>query len=146
MDSAGLKRLALGFTGKSSFGVIDGCVCALDGWLCWIKVPLGKDTSNISSYFSGHYQCFGVNVQAVYNSMCRFTYMSCRSPGGTGDRMAFHGTALSYFLQEIPWGFYLLRDSAYTLSSSLLVPYTGADKKIYEMMCLTFICHSCASK
>jgi hypothetical protein len=48
-DSAGLKRLALGFTGKSSFGVIDGCVGALDGCLCRIKVPLGKDTSNISS-------------------------------------------------------------------------------------------------
>jgi len=127
MDSAGLKRLALGFTGKSSFGVIDGCVGELDGWLCRIKVPLGKDTSNISSYFSGHYQCYGVNVQAVCNSMCRFTYMSCRSPGGTGDSRAFHGTALSYFLHEIPQGFYLLGDSAYTLSSSLLVPYTGAD-------------------
>jgi len=35
-DSVGLKRLALGFTGKSSFGVIDGCVGALDGWLCRI--------------------------------------------------------------------------------------------------------------
>jgi len=99
MENAGLKRLALGFMGKSSFGVIDGCVGALDGWLCWIKVPLGKDTSSISSYFSVHYQHYGVNVQAVCDYMCRFTYLSCRSPDRTGDSRVFHGTALSYFLQ-----------------------------------------------
>jgi hypothetical protein len=39
MDTAGLKRLALGFTGKSSFGVIDGCVGALDRWLCLLHFP-----------------------------------------------------------------------------------------------------------
>jgi hypothetical protein len=124
-----LKEVAIEFQGKSSFGVLDGCVGALDGWLCRIKVPLGKDTSNIASYYSGHYCCYGINVQAVCDSRCRFTYLSCRSPGGTGDSRAFHGTALSYFLQEIPRGFYVLGDSAYTLSSSLLVPFTGSDKK-----------------
>jgi hypothetical protein len=124
-----LKRTALEFQGKSSFGVLDGCVGALDGWLCRIKVPLGKDTSNIRAYFSGHYQCYGVNVQAACDSRCRFTYLSCRSPGGTGDSRAFYGAALSNFLQEIPRGFYVVGDAAYTLSSSLLVPYTGGDKR-----------------
>jgi hypothetical protein len=128
-DAAGLKELALDFQSKSSNGTLDGCVGALDGWLCRIKVPLGKDTSNIASYYSGHYQCHGVNIQAVCDARCRFTYMSCRSPGGTGDSRAFQGTALNYFLQEIPRGFYVVGDSAYTLSSSLLVPYSGAVKK-----------------
>jgi hypothetical protein len=35
-------------------------------------------------------------------------------------------------LQDIPHGFYLVGCSAYTLSSSLLVPYTGSDKKVPE--------------
>jgi hypothetical protein len=95
-----VKSLALGFSGKSSFRVIDGCVGALDGWLCQINIPLGKDTSSISSYFSGQYQC-QVSVQTVCDSRCRFTDLSCRSPSGTGDSRAFHGTALSDFLQEI---------------------------------------------
>ncbi len=124
-----LKKTAVKFQNKSSFGILDGFTGALDGWLCRIKVPLGKDTSNIAAYFSGHYQCYGINVQAVFDSRCRFTYLSCRSPGGTGDSRAFHGTALSYFLAEIQHGFYVVGDSAYTLSSSLLVPYTGSDKK-----------------
>ncbi len=85
--------------------MLDGCVGSLDGWLCRIKVPLGKDTSNIASYYSGHYCCYGITVQAVCDSRCRFTYLSCRSPGGTGDSRACCGTALSYFLQDIPRGF-----------------------------------------
>jgi len=128
-DHGELKRVALEFQGKSSFGVMDGCVGALDGWLCRIKVPIGREASNISSYFSGHYHCYGINVQAVSDSRCRFIYLSCRSPGGTGDSRAFHGTALSYFLQEIPRGFYLVGDAAYTLSSTLLIPFSGADKR-----------------
>jgi hypothetical protein len=85
--------------------------------------------SSIASYFSGHYQCSSVNVQAICNAKCRFTYLSVRFPGGTGDSRAFYGSSLKDFLDEIPRGFYTVDDSAYTLSSSLLVPYTGADKK-----------------
>jgi hypothetical protein len=55
--------------------------------------------------------------------------LSCRSPGGTGDSRAFHGTALNAFLQEIPRGYYVAGDAAYTLSATLLVPYMGADKR-----------------
>jgi hypothetical protein len=37
-------------------------------------------------------------------------YISCHSPGGTGDSRAFYGTALSNFLQDIPCGFYIVAD------------------------------------
>jgi hypothetical protein len=70
-----------------------------------------------------------VNVQATCDAKCKFTYLSVRSPGGTWDSRAFYGSSLKDFLDEIPRGFYAVGDSAYTLSSSLLVPYTGADKK-----------------
>jgi len=124
-----LKKVCLELQAKSSFGVMDGCVGALDGWLCRIKVPMHKDTSNVTSYFSGHYQCYGINVQAVCDARCRFTYLSCRSPGGTGDSRAFHGTALNHFLHDIPRGFYVVGDAAYSLSATLLIPYSGADKR-----------------
>jgi len=60
-----LKVVALEYQNKSSNGVLDGCVRALDGWLCRVQVPTQKETANISVYFSGHYQCYGVNVQAL---------------------------------------------------------------------------------
>jgi hypothetical protein len=68
-------------------------------------------------------------VQAVCDARCRFTYLSCRSPGGTGDSRAFHGTALNHFLHDIPRGFYVVGDAAYSLSATLLIPYSGADKR-----------------
>jgi hypothetical protein len=129
VDANSLKKLAIDFQSKSSMGVLDGCVGALDGWLCRIKVPTAKDTANIAAYFSGHYQHHGVNVQACCDARCKFTYLSVRSPGGTGDSRAFYGMALQHFLEVIPRGFYVVADSAYTLSSSLLVPFSGADKK-----------------
>jgi hypothetical protein len=119
---------------------------ALDGWLCRIKVPLGKETSNNASYFSGHYRCHGVNIQALCDARCCFTYMSGQSSGGTEDIKAFHGTALNYLLQEIPCGFYVVGDSACALSPSSLVPFTGTDKKRKTMMCLTFTFLSYTSK
>jgi hypothetical protein len=88
-----------------------------------------KDTSNVTPYFSGPYQCYGINVQAICDAQCRFTYLSCRSPGGTGDSRAFHGTALNHFLHEIPQGFYVVGDAAYSFSATLLIPYSGADKR-----------------
>jgi len=86
-----LKTTALEFQGKSSFGMLNGCIGALDGWLCRIQVPTPKDTPNVSSYFSGHYQCHGLNVQASCDARCRFTWISIRSPGGTGDSKAQQG-------------------------------------------------------
>jgi hypothetical protein len=51
-DDAGLKEVvALEFENKSSFGVLNKCVGALDGWLCWINVPLGRDTFQHFSIF-----------------------------------------------------------------------------------------------
>jgi hypothetical protein len=34
---------------------LNGCIGALDRWLCRIQVPPASETMNKSSYFSGHY-------------------------------------------------------------------------------------------
>jgi hypothetical protein len=35
-----LKEVAIEFQGKSSFGILDGCIVALDGWLCPLTLLL----------------------------------------------------------------------------------------------------------
>ncbi len=98
------------------------------------KGPLGKDTSNIAAYFpdttSVMKSMYKLFVILIVDSLIYLV----KAPLGQviADSRAFHGTSLSYILQDIPYGFYLVGVSAYALSSSLLVPYTGSDKKIPE--------------
>jgi hypothetical protein len=87
-----LQKSAAKFAAKSHGGELNGCIAALDGWLCRIQVPPASETMNWSSYFSGHYQCHGLNVQAACDAACRFIFVSIRCPGGTGDSKAFYGT------------------------------------------------------
>jgi hypothetical protein len=123
-----LQKSAAKFAAKSHGGELNGCIAALDGWLCRIQVPPASETMNKSSYFSGNYQCHGLNVRAACDVACRFIFVSIRCPGGTGDSKAFYGTRLATFLQEIPAGYYIVADNAYTLSATLLIPYSGNDK------------------
>jgi hypothetical protein len=57
-----------GFASKSTDGIIDNCVGVVDGYLLRIKVPSKVEVKNVKSFFSGHYQCYGVNVQAAGSS------------------------------------------------------------------------------
>jgi hypothetical protein len=52
-----LRNSASEFASLSLDLVLNGCVMALDGWLYQIKVPGANEAPNVSSYFSGHYQC-----------------------------------------------------------------------------------------
>jgi hypothetical protein len=65
MTLSDLSRSAVEFKSISSHGIIDGCIAALDGWLCCIRVPSAKKVRKVKAYFSGHYQCYGLNVQPL---------------------------------------------------------------------------------
>ena len=68
-------------------GIFFGILSAIDGWLCTMEKP--SDVPNPSDYFSGHYQKYGINVQAMCDANLRITYLSvCRS-GGSNDARAF---------------------------------------------------------
>lgn len=82
------------FTEISTHGVMRGCVGAVDGWLCRIKTPIRSETAHVTSYFSGHYHCYGVNVQASCDHLYRFTSFSIRCPGGTNYVRSFQQSAL----------------------------------------------------
>jgi hypothetical protein len=53
-----------GFASVSQDGAINNCVGVVDGYLLRIKVPSKREVKNVRSFFSGHYQCYGVNIQA----------------------------------------------------------------------------------
>ena len=61
-----LETAANNFKSLSSNGVIDGCVACLDGFLLPITTPFSNETENVKAFFSGHYQPYGINIQAVY--------------------------------------------------------------------------------
>jgi hypothetical protein len=59
--------------------------------------------------------------------------------GGAGDSQAFYGTKLDVLLKGIPHGFYDVADNAYTLSATLIIPYSGNDKKYPEKFFFQFL-------
>lgn len=57
--------LADGFRSVSYLDAIANCVGAIDGYLLRIITPTRKQAGNVKSFYSGHYQCSGMNIQAV---------------------------------------------------------------------------------
>ncbi|GMF42254.1 unnamed protein product [Phytophthora fragariaefolia] len=104
--------------------VLLGCVGAIDGWLCCIQVPSRKEVNCVSPFFSGHYQRYGVNVQACVDHRSHFTVISSASPGGMGDALAFTRWELSSIVDDFPVGLFLAGDNASKNTNKLLTPFT----------------------
>ena len=124
-----LQKSAAEWTALSSaFGIYDGCVGAIDGWLCCINAP---SVHNPTDYHSGHYHCHGVNVQAVCDANLRFIYFAVAAPGRTNDARAFNNCLqLRTWLDSLPEKYFLIGDNAYTLKKTMLIPFSGAAKHI----------------
>ena len=119
--------LARGFESVSTDGVVNRCVGVIDGWLMPIIVPSGR-FGNVTSFFSGHYQRYGLNVQAVSDHLSRFLYVAVAAPGGQPDINAFRILGLIDLLRRLPFGFYIIGDNAYPPSEWLLPTFGGADR------------------
>ena len=102
------RRVADDWNDRSSaFGLFYGCLAAIDGWLCTIEQP--SDVHNPGDFFSGHYQKFGLNVQAMCDANLRITYVSVAGNGGTNDARAFKRLhKLRDWLLRLPDGFLCL--------------------------------------
>jgi hypothetical protein len=75
-----------GFASVSTDQAVYNCVGVVDGYLMRIKVPSKKEVKNVRSFFSGHYQCYGINIQAAADHQSHFIHLSFAAPGVTGDR------------------------------------------------------------
>jgi hypothetical protein len=61
-----LRAVSDSFESISYQGIsMRGCIGVIYGWICAIVVPLSSAVGNMISYLSGHYQRYGVNVQAI---------------------------------------------------------------------------------
>jgi DDE superfamily endonuclease len=108
-----VQRVIDGFAFISYDKAIRNCALAIDGYLLRIKVPDKFGVGNVRSYFSGHYQCYGVNVQAGCDHHSRFVYLAFASPGVTADRYAIKHCCLHELIESLPFGICAIRDAAY---------------------------------
>ena len=122
------EEAARNFRSISSHGAITGCVACVDGYFLEIQTPGASETGNVKAYYSGHYQAYGINIQAACDYRCRFVSVCVAAPGSTNDIVAFRKTSLSQMIQNLPLGKYVIGDNAYACSEHLLTPFSGADR------------------
>ena len=84
-----------GFPSISTDCVMTECVAVLDSYHMAIATPPKKEVQNIKSYFSGHYQTFGINIQVACDHNCCFLFIGVGGPGIMGDREAVKESGLS---------------------------------------------------
>ena len=117
-----------GFAGISTDGAIHNCVGVVDGYLLRIRVPAKDGVKNVRSFFSGHYQCYGINIQAAADHHSRFIHFSFAAPGVTGDRDAIKQCSLYDLNENLPLGVCCIGDAAYEPTEHMVPIYQGADK------------------
>ena len=114
------------FENISHRGVIKNCVGAVDGYLLAIETPSKRHAKNVRSYFSGHYQKYGINIQASCDAFCRFTFMGVGGPGVTKDRQGIKESGMFDKIENLPVGYVSIADCAYQPTENL-VPIFGGD-------------------
>lgn len=123
------KEVNDGFSAKSSDGIMQGCVGAIDGYFQRIQTPIKKEVGNVQSYYSGHYESHGLNCQACVSSDLAFMFFGVVSPGSTNDNVSYPlATGLRATVEQLPAGLYCVADAAYTLQENLLIPFTGVER------------------
>lgn len=122
-------KAAKGFENISYKSAIINCIGCIDGYLLRIYTPQKSEAKNVKSFFSGHYQCHGINIQAVCDSKCRFTYFAIAAPGSTNDRDAIKETNFYKLMTRIPVGYCVIGDAAYEASERLVSMYCGLNRQ-----------------
>ena len=95
------------------------CVAVLDGYHPLTTTPSKKEVHCVWSYLSGHYQTYGVNIQAACDHNCHFLFIGVAAPGVMGDRQAVVECGLSKLVESTFGLLYCIGDYAYTLMEKL---------------------------
>jgi hypothetical protein len=128
-DEDRLQKVALEFS-RSSGGIFNGCIGAIDGWIVKIRKPSIKDNVSDTSSFFSRKGFFGLNVVAIVDKKKRVLYRVIASRGAEHDSTAFKSSKLyGLLMNKWQWlkekGFYFIGDSAYSLKSFILTPFDG---------------------
>ena len=124
------KEASRGFESISDHGAIWRCVSVVDGYFLHTRTPPKRLVPNVRSFFSGHYQQTGVNVQAAADHHCRFQFVGVAGPGVMGDRTAIHEVELGGLIERLPGMFFAIGDCAYTPTEHLVPIFGGEQAKI----------------
>ena len=124
-----VKAAAKGFQSVSDQGCIWNCVSVLDGYHLTTNTPPKREVKNVRSFFSGHYQTYGVNVQAACDHNCRFTFIGVAGPGVMGDCEAVYEIELGNLVSKLPGLYCAIGDCAYTPTEHLIPIFGGAQAK-----------------
>jgi DDE superfamily endonuclease len=122
-------QAAKGFTSISSQGCIWNCVAVLDGYHLQIRAPSKAEVKNVKSFFSGHYQTHGINIQAACDHNCRFVFLGVAGPGVMGDRDALNQIRLGSLIESLPGLYCTIGDCAYTPSEHLVPIFRGENAR-----------------
>jgi hypothetical protein len=109
-----------------------GCIGVRDGWFCAIVVPPSSAVGNVISYFSGHYQQYGLSMQAIVDHLGQFLYIAVAPPGSQPDVNAFKCCGLHGILSRLPLGYFIVGDNTYTPAEYLVPVFGGADQNIVD--------------
>jgi hypothetical protein len=111
---------------STAFGLLNGFLSAIDGWLPHTKRSSGVD--NPANYFSGHYQCYGLNVQAMCDPNLLFLIYKIAVPGKVNDVREYDRcTDLLQWLEDLPYEYFIGVDNAYPLSRRVLIPFSSGE-------------------
>jgi hypothetical protein len=126
-----LDDLAAGFKKRSKpYGIFKKCVGAIDGLAIKIKCPRRNEVINQSHYYSGSKKIYCMNMQAVCDSDCKFTLVSCRHVGSTNDGVSFRTSSLKGANESLPFPMHFVGDAAYVGTEQMIVPYEGINLHI----------------
>lgn len=128
------ESVADGFRSISQGDAIPNCIGAVDGYLLRIYTPPKECAGNVRSFYSGHYACSGVNIQALCDSKSRFLYLSVAAPGSVNDREAIKESLLLEELEKnnTPAMFVIIGDAAYEPSERLVPMFYGISRSDKE--------------
>ena len=69
-----------------------------------------------------------MNVQAICDASCCFTFFAVAALGKSFDQAAIECTALPMALDDLPLGAYIVGDAACTLTDRYLTPFAGSQQ------------------
>ena len=111
---------------SSDVGIMKGYIVLIEGWLCSTEIPW--DVTHKTDYFSGHYQGYGLNVQAVCDANLWIIYIYVAGPIKMNDARAYcRLTGLRIWIDNLDESNYCSGNNTYPLSNQLLIPLSGSE-------------------
>ena len=117
------------FSHRSKAG-FSNCIGCINGMLVWTEKLSKKQCMEVGvddgKFYCGQKGKFGLNLQAVCDAKCRFTYISLQHPTSASDYLAFITSSLYGQLTEgegLPAGYCLYGDNAYVNEPYMVVPF-----------------------